>query len=253
MQAHINNPLIVFVIALIVQSIAVYIGDFLRKRAQQLRQDERHDFDTVRATTMTLLALIIGFSFAMAVSRYDQRKTLEEAEANAIGTEYLRADLLPGELGAQAKGLLGNYLRLRIAFYENEDELAGRAIDQDTATAQADLWNMAVSAAAKQPTPIVALAVSGINDVLNSQGYTLAAWRNRIPIGAWALMGVMAICCNILVGYGERRKGGVIVFILPVVVSIAFFLIADLDSPRGGMIRVHPQNLVALEQSLKTP
>src|SRR6516162_5668995 len=105
MHAHINNPLIVFVVALIVQSIAVYIGDFLRKRAQQLRQDERHDFDTVRATTMTLLALIIGFSFAMAVSRYDQRKTLEEAEANAIGTEYLRTDLLPGDLGAHAREL----------------------------------------------------------------------------------------------------------------------------------------------------
>ncbi|MGY8661580.1 hypothetical protein Q3C01_04330 [Bradyrhizobium sp. UFLA05-109] len=111
----------------------------------------------------------------------------------------------------------------------------------------------AVSAAAKQPTPIVALAVSGINDVLNSQGDTLAAWRNRIPIGAWALMGVMAICCNILVGYGERRKGGMIVFIRPVVASIAFYLIADLDSPRGGTIRVQPQNLFALEQSLKTP
>ncbi|MGY8661581.1 hypothetical protein Q3C01_04335 [Bradyrhizobium sp. UFLA05-109] len=128
MHAHINNPLIVFVIALIVQCVALYIGDFLRKRTQQLRQDERHDFDTVRATTMTLLALIIAFSFAMAVSRYDQRKTLEEAEANAIGTEYLRADLLPGELGAQARELLGNYLRLRIAFYENDDERAGRAI-----------------------------------------------------------------------------------------------------------------------------
>ncbi|WP_334397930.1 hypothetical protein [Bradyrhizobium sp. AZCC 2289] len=54
------------------------------------------NFNTVQAATFTLLALIIGFTFSMAVSRYDQRKTLEEAEANAIGTEYLRADLLPG-------------------------------------------------------------------------------------------------------------------------------------------------------------
>jgi hypothetical protein len=67
-RAHIDNPLFVFVIAFFGQSLAAYAGDFLRKRTPQLRQDEheRHDFDTVRATTMTLLALIIGFSFSMA-------------------------------------------------------------------------------------------------------------------------------------------------------------------------------------------
>jgi hypothetical protein len=66
-------------------------------------------------------------------------------------------------------------------------------------------------------------------------------------------MGIIAVCCNLLVGYGERRKGGLIVFILPVVVSIAFFLIADLDSPRGGAIRVHPQNLLTTSQSMAAP
>ena len=249
-RAHLDHPLFVFVVAFIGQSLAVYVGDFFRKQTAQLRQDERHDFDTVRATTMTLLALIIGFSFSMAVSRYDQRKTLEEAEANAIGTEYLRADLLPADLGSQARELLRKYLDLRIAFYEVIEETSGRKIDQDTATLQAELWAVVASAAAKQPTPVVALAVSGMNDVLNSQGYTLAAWRNRIPTGAWGLMGLMAIFCNFLVGYGERRKGGLIVFILPIVVSVSFFLIADLDSPRGGAIRVHPQNLQVAQQSM---
>jgi hypothetical protein len=253
MRAHLDNPFMVFTIALIVQSLAVYLGDFLRKRSYQLRQDERHDFDTVRTTTMTLLALIIGFTFSMAVTRYDARKTLEEAEANAIGTEYLRAALLPADLDTQARELLRKYLDLRVGFYENEDEGVGRDIDRDTAMSQAQLWNVVLSAAVKQPTPVVALAVSGMNDVLNSQGYTLAAWQNRIPTAAWAMMGLMAICCNLLVGYGERRKGGLIVFVLPVVVSISFLLIADLDSPRGGAIRVHPQNLLAASRTMKAP
>lgn len=247
MRAYIDNPWFVFVIAFIGQSLSVYVGDFLRKRTQQLRQDERHDFDTVRATTMTLLALIIGFTFSMAVSRYDQRRTLEEAEADAIGTEYLRAALLPADIGSQARELLRKYLDLRIAFYEAVEETSGRKIDQDTAASQAELWAVVVSAAAKQPTPTVALAVFGMNDVLNSQGYTLAARRNRIPTGAW---GLMAIFCNLLVGYSERRKGGLIAFILPIVVSVSFFLIADLDSPRGGAIRVHPQNLQVTQQSM---
>ena len=114
---------------------------------------------------------------------------------------------------------------------------------------QNELW-ASVAPAAAQPTPVMALVIAGMNDVINSQGYTQAAWWNRIPIGAWAMMALMAISCNLLVGYGERRKGEYILFILPVVVSVGFFLIADLDSPRGGVIRVHPQNLQATAQSL---
>src|SRR5258708_25208489 len=136
MSAPFDSPFAVFALALVAQGLAAYIGDVLRKRAHVFRQGERHDFNTVQAATFTLLALIIGFTFSMAVSRYDQRKTLEEAEANAIGTEYLRADLLPDDLGAQAKELFRNYLRLRIAFYENDD----LQLDQDTRKAGTDLW-----------------------------------------------------------------------------------------------------------------
>ena len=94
MHTHIDNPFVVFAFALIVQAVAAFAGDFLRRRSQPFQQGERHDFATVQAATLTLLALIVGFTFSMAVTRYDQRKTLEEAEANAIGTEYLRTSRL---------------------------------------------------------------------------------------------------------------------------------------------------------------
>src|SRR5262249_656444 len=248
MHIHFDNPFVVFVLALVFQGLAAFVGDFFRKRTKQFQQGERHDFDTVQAATLTLMALIIGFTFSMAVTRYDQRKTLEEAEANAIGTEYLRTDLLPGDLGTRARELLRKYLDLRIAFYEGADGATGD-LDRRTANLQNELW-ASVAPAAAQPTPVTALVIYGMNEVINSQGYTQAAWRNRIPIGAWALQALMAISCNLLVGYGERRKGELLLFILPVVVSVGFFLIADLDSPRGGVIRVHPQNLQATAQSL---
>ena len=84
-----------------------------------MRKDEREDLDTVQTAILTLLALIIGFSFAMAVTRYDQRNNYEEAEANAIGTEYVRADLLPAESAARVRELLKKYLDQRISFYLN--------------------------------------------------------------------------------------------------------------------------------------
>jgi hypothetical protein len=106
-----------------------------------------------------------------------------------------------------------------------------------------------------QPTPVMALVVSGMNDVLNSQGYTQAAWWNRIPTAGWALMGAIAICSNLLLGYTSRLCDGKAprFFILPLIVSVSFFLIADLDSPRRGLIRVSPQNLMSLSPSLRAP
>jgi hypothetical protein len=251
MSAYFDSPTVVLAIALVAQTIAAYIGDLLRKRAHSFKQGERHDFNIIQAATLTLLALIIGFSFSMAISRYDQRKTLEEAEANAIGTEYLRLDLVPAEDGSRARELLRKYLDLRIAFYEERNARRIAEIGQQTASVQNELWSAVLPAAASQPTPPMALVLSGMNDVINAQGYTQAAWWNRIPVGAWAMMALMAISCNLLIGYSERRKGELLLFILPFVISVAFFLIADLDSPRGGVIRVHPQNLLAASQSMK--
>jgi protein-S-isoprenylcysteine O-methyltransferase Ste14 len=90
-----------------------------------------------------------------------------------------------------------------------------------------------------------------MNDVLNRQGYTQAAWWNRIPVGAWSLMVTLAVCCSMLIGYGARPTGGLLFMVLPFLVAIAFFLIADIDSPRQGVIRVVPRNLTSLSQSLQ--
>ena len=109
----IDHPSIVFVVSLLAQWGAAYTGDVFR-RWRPIGKNEREDFNTVLTATLTLLALIIGFSFSMAVSRYDQRKNNEEAEANAIGTEYARADLLPTDDGTKLRELLRRYVNQRI-------------------------------------------------------------------------------------------------------------------------------------------
>ncbi|MGO9021754.1 MAG: hypothetical protein ACLQVJ_25740 [Syntrophobacteraceae bacterium] len=247
-----DYPLLVFVLSFFVLSLSALVGASFLKRQRKLEEDIREDFGVILAATLTLLGLIIGFSYSMAVSRYDQRKNYEEAEANAIGTEYVRADLLPAADAAKVRALLRNYLDQRVLFYTTTDEQQIQQINAHTAQLQAELWSAVQAPAAAQPTFFtVALAVWGMNDVLNSQGYTQAAWWNRIPIAAWVLMAAIAICCNVLVGYGARKAKGMILLILPLVVGIAFFLIADIDSPRSGVIRVNPQNLVSLAESVR--
>jgi hypothetical protein len=115
------------------------------------------------------------------------------------------------------------------------------------------LWTAAHTGAYLSRRRRQALAVSGMNDVLNSQGYTQAAWWNRIPVAAWGLMGAIAICCTLLAGYNARRIEAkpMRFFVLPMIVAVSFLLIADLDGPRGGLIRVRPQNLVSFSRSLR--
>jgi hypothetical protein len=183
MNNAMNFPILVLVVCFFALSLSVRVGASFRKRRRNLQQDER-DAGVIEAATLTLLSLIIGFSFSMAVSRYEQRNNYEAAEANAIGTEYVRAELLPAAEAARVRVLLRNYLDQRVLFYQTRDGSQLQQINAYTAQLQTELWDAVQSPAAVQPTPLLALAVSGMNDVLDSQGYTQAAWWNRIPIAA---------------------------------------------------------------------
>jgi hypothetical protein len=250
MSGIVDNPFVVFAAFLVAQWIAAYLGDFVRSRRRPAKEDELADLDIVQTAILTLLALIVGFSFSMAVSRYDQRKNYEEAEANAIGTEYLRADLLPAENAPAVRDLIRRWLDQRIVFYERYGERRIGQVEAEMEKLQAELWSAVLPAASAYPTPVIALAVAGMNDMLNAQSRTQGAWWNRIPAAAWGLMGFIAIACNGLLG-SERRRGALLLLVVPIVVSISVLLIADIDSPRGGIIRVLPHNLIALSQSIK--
>jgi hypothetical protein len=249
----VHVPRLFFVFSLVVLWFSVLLGTFFGQRVRALKkekEEERQDFGVVEAAILTLLALLIAFTFSMAMSRYEQRKNYEEAEANAIGTEYVRADLLPSADAERVRDLLRRYLDQRILFYVTQDEGKLEQINTSTAQLQTELWSKVQNHATAAPTPVLALVVSGMNDVLNSQGYTQFAWGNRIPAAAWILLATFAIFCNVLVGYGLHRKNNLLALVLPFAVAVSFFFIADLDSPRRGLIRVRPQNLLSLSQSL---
>jgi hypothetical protein len=247
-----DYPFLILVISLVTLWLSSSLGCWLSKRAWKLQENNREDFKFVLGGTLTLLGLIIGFTFSMAVGRYDQRKNYEEEEANAIGTEYVRADLLPASDAANVRALLSNYLAQRINNYKSRDRQQLHRIDTETTRLQNRMWSAASVPASSQPTPVTALVVAGMNDVLNSQGYTQAAWRNRVPIEAWALLIIISIFCNLMIGYGAQGRAPFVLLILPVVLSISLFLIADIDSPRGGLIHVRPVNLESLgEQAIR--
>lgn len=245
----VERPILWFLIVLLLLYLGSRVGEFVQKRRAARAVIEDKEFDLVVGATLTLLGLIIGFTFSMAVTRYDLRKNLEEAEANAIGTEYVRADLLPSGDAAKVRGLLRDYTEQRILCYTARDAQGLQRINAKIAQLQSNLWS-SVTSASTMRDPVTALVLSGMNDVLNSQGYTEAAWRNRVPAAAWALLIAIAFFCNLLLGLrGERTFH--LLWILPIALAVSFFLIADIDSPRHGVIRVVPQNLEALADSIR--
>jgi len=245
-----DRPLVVLVMTFLVMWLVAAIGAWLSRR-RAIGLEAREVSMIVETAILTLLALIIGFTFSMALTRYDQRKNLEEEEANAIGTAWVRADLLPAGDAAKLRGALKDYLEQRILYYVARDPDEASKTDARTSALQAAMWAAVSAPANAQPSAVNALTVSSINDVLNSQGYTTAAWLNRIPFAAWALLVALALFCSLFVGVeAERAKAGrVVPLILPVSVAIACCLIADLESPRYGLIHVQPQNLLILALS----
>jgi hypothetical protein len=159
MRRILDIPLVVFGLSLVVLWLCTQIGILLQNRFVPLAEDKRQDLAIVIPATLTLLGLLIGFSFSLATNRYDQRKNYEEAEAKAIRTEYMRTDLLSPPDAARVRQLLKDYLNLRVLFYESRDQHQLRRINAQTAQLQTELWSAVEAAADRQPRyPILAVS-----------------------------------------------------------------------------------------------
>jgi hypothetical protein len=247
----VDHPVVFFVTTLTLLIVSARVGVAASARGHKLTSADRAEFDLVRNAMFTLLGLMVGFAISMAVSRYDLRKSYEEAEANAIGTEYLRLDLMPPETTAAARALLRTYVDERIAFYLDHNPNRQEKNDEATIATMNALWAAIAPVAKARQTPTDALVASGMNDVLNAQGYTLAAWRNRLPVEVWMLLILIAAGCNFLVGFGAERLSPTTHAVLPIAAALAFLLIADVEGPRNGFVQVSPVNIDDVASSMR--
>jgi hypothetical protein len=210
---------------------------------------------TLEAAILGLLALMIGFTFAMALSRFEARRDAVMNEANAIGTTALRARLLPEPHRAEVLQLLREYVKIRLDITQRPvsgTELKA-AIDQSNALQEA-LWLQAKAMAAKDNGMVpTGLFIQTLNEMIDNQGKRLAAARNRVPnIVLLALFGVAAIA-GPFAGYAsglEVRRTRIPVYIMGILVSAVILLILDLDRPGTGFIEVSQQPMVDAASSI---
>jgi hypothetical protein len=208
----------------------------------------------VQAAVLGILGLLLGFTFSMAVDRYDSRRTLVLEEANTIRTAWLRGGLLPDAHRQAVRDLLRGYVDVRIFPKGREDPRLLAEELRRSVEMQFELWQHAESAALEAPNDMTATFVESLNDMIDAGTARIAAARNRIPFGVWLILMVVAVVGCSTIGYGAGASGvpsPLRNLLLPLLVSVVILLIVDLTNERRGIISVSPQALIDLQNAFQ--
>ncbi len=251
MQFLLNHPLLFCPVVVLFLFAGSLSGSRIRARRPAAVEQNSGSFKTLEGAVLGLLALLLGFSFAMAVNRYDLRKQLEVEEANAIGTTWLRTDTLAEPARGAERQLLKQYVPVRLAFVAagNDADAVQHSLAQSSEL-QARIWAIAAGDTAAHRDPVTALFVSSLNDMIDVTEKRTAALENRIPAMTWAMLLFMGFVSSALVGISVTSRSKLLLTILPLVVGVVLALILDLDSPRSGFIRVHQNSMTRVAEQV---
>ena len=212
----------------------------------------------VEGSILGVLALLLGFTMSMAVSRFEARKQLVLEEANAIGTSYLRTQLLPRPEGTEIANLLRDYVDARVQFVEVGNDLE-RIKDKrgEAVRLQSEFWSRAVAYAQKDSNPVRAgLLLQSLNQVIDLDSARWMAFHNHVPESVIYVNFIVAFLAANMVGYAfglEGRRQMFSTCLLALAITVVLAVIVDLDRPRQGFIRVGQQPMVDLRHQLRTP
>jgi hypothetical protein len=245
----------VFIAILLVVLLSVECGYRIGKYRRDRREWEKEPpVGTMVGATLGLLALILAFTFGLAAARFDTRRQVLLNEANAIGTTYLRASMLP-ERRDEVRTLLRKYVDTRIEAARSNKTAEGIFQSENI---QNQLWAQATAVAEKNPNSIVVgLFVQSLNQVIDLHAERVqAGLRSRIPGAIWIGLFAVAALSLAVMGYhagmvGTRRSLAILA--VAVTFSVVIELIADLDRPQEGVLRVSQQALLDLQKSMNAP
>ncbi len=237
-------------LSLFVVFIAVYwIGQLRGHRREHTGASE-----TPAAALLGLLALLLAFSFAMAISRYDMRRDLEVRDANSIVTLYLRAGILPAPIAREFRSVLSKYTEDRLQFFSAH---AGSPLLQEAEAkskqVQLKLWEMAESHARDDGSAVSALLLSGLNEMIDLDAARLDAMENRLPPTLLALIWVVGACSLFTLGYADSSKQKQPWYwhcLMPLLFAVVISALYDLDTPRRGLIRSNDEAMIMVHREL---
>lgn len=250
------DEIILFFIVAAIFCVVLELAFRLGRHHRTHSSDSNRSHLTVLQTALLgLLALLLGFNFAMATSRFEARKTLIQDEVTVIGSTYLRTKLLPSDLRGKMSALLKDYVSARIEFMRaGTDEILLKAASESSRTIEDQLWNLAATAEAQgEATAAMNLVIQSLTDVYNVNEKRRAEQDDHVPATVINLLFVVAIGALGLIAYSyglghRRRHGSTAVF--AILIAMVFTVILDLDQPRSGFIRVGEESMLRLQEDL---
>jgi hypothetical protein len=207
----------------------------------------------IRDGLFVLVGLLLGFTLALAVPRYSERRTLLVEEALSIETTYLRAGMLPQPYRDNARDLLRHYVDDRLDL-DNAGLDAARFDEamKRSKHIQAQLWAGAVAVVQTDRTAITATYVNSLNETMDLHDKRIGALENRIPISIWYLILSVSVIAMFSRGLTLTRRFWLTLVLAPITIAIVVALVADLDSPSAGLIRLDQRAMQRLKAELSS-
>jgi hypothetical protein len=228
-----------------------------RNAGPRTTEKTKGQVSVIEGSIIGLLGLLLGFSMSMSVSRFEARKQLVLEEANAIGTSYLRTQLLPASEAADIASLLRSYVNLRVQNVrdgQNFERL--KTVREQCARLQEEFWSKAVAYALKNPNPVRSgLLLQSLNQVIDLDAARWMTFLNHVPEAVIYVNALVALLAISLVGYaigmaGRRQVFSVLLLVLAITAVLAVLI--DLDRPGEGFIRVSQQPMIDLQKDLQS-
>lgn len=254
-----QDSLVILLVLVILTVLAVQAGRWLGRRSRVDQEPYKNHVGAMLASLMGLLALLLGFSFSLALQRHEARSDAVVVEANAIGTAFLRASLLPVELRDEAQGLIRHYLDLRIreSRLSAAEAPARQALLDETGEVSNRVWVLAAKAVALDPGPSSSgLFVQSVNTMIDAAGTSNDTLVRHVPEIVLLLMlltlATTSSTLGFVAGMGQHPVS-MPAYSLLVVILLVTHVIIDLDRPRRGVITVSQASLLDLERSIAAP
>lgn len=235
---------------LVMLLVAREVGHWLRGR---IGSAQATDNDFAMTSVLGLLALFIGFTFSIALGKFEQRRQLVIAESNAIGTTWLRTSQLDAPERDRVRAVLRNYVDARVAYGNAHDRTTESDARRKTEALQAQLWDTVMQAVASfRDSPRASLLITTTNDAIDLAAERFAERDSHVPSRILRLLGLFAAVSAALVGFhrGGQRHATTVLFVL---LTLAIALVLDLDRPTTGLTQVTQQPMLDLQQSIRGP
>ena len=227
-----------------------------RIRTRSASDAARTHVNAIQASLLGVLALLLGFTFSLALQRFDKRSEAVVDEANAIGTTYLRAQLLPNSVRSEARKLLQNYVdyRVRAGAVSLDNEAERQAHLANAKEVLDDIWSCALRAVEDDKSPVTAgLFIQSLNETIDSFGRRNAELNRHVPEVIWLLLYGTFLVTGGVLGFSTGLAGhrpSLVTYILIALIVVLTFIIVDLDRPRRGLIRVDQTSLTDLKAAI---